>query len=240
MYMEIMICAGHGPNTPGKRSPDGMREYEFNSRVADVMKAELEKYEGVTVYFAHEPKRDVPLKERTDRANALEVDLYFSIHANANSGKMGDWGGIDTFVYIDNPAKSRKLADVVQRNLIASTKLRNRGVKTADFHVLRKTDMDAILVEHGFMDSRTDLPLLKSDAYRVLCGKTNVKSIAEVYGLKLKPVAKPKPVVKPAAVVPGTFYRVVTGSFSDRDNAEKRIAELKKAGFESFLDVYKK
>lgn len=190
--MKIMLDAGHGPNTPGKRSPDGMKEYEFNRRVADVMKTELEKYEGVTVYFAHDDKRDMPLKERTDKANKIFVDLFVSIHANANTGVMGAWGGIDTFIYKTNPVGARKLAEVIQRNLIAATGLRNRGVKTADFHVLRETNMTAVLIEHGFMDSTTDLPFLKSDAYRVLCGQTNVKSIAEFYGLKLK--AQPKPV----------------------------------------------
>lgn len=201
--MKIVLDAGHGYSTPGKRSPDGMKEYEFNRRVAAVMKAELEKYEGVTVYFTHSDSRDVPLKERTDRANALKVDLFFSIHANANTGKMGDWGGIDSFIYTSNPKEARRLAEVVQRNLIAETKLRNRGVKMADFHVLRETRMTAILVEHGFMDSRTDLPFLKSDAYRVLCAKSNVKSIAEVYRLKLKagavqPEVKPNPAPAPA------------------------------------------
>lgn len=200
--MKIMLDAGHGYSTPGKRSPDGMKEYEFNRRVAEVMKTELEKYEGVTVYFAHDDSRDVPLKERTDRANVLKVDLFVSIHANANTGKMGAWGGIDTFIYKTNPAGARKLAEVIQRNLIAATGLRNRGVKTADFHVLRETNMNAVLLEHGFMDSTTDLPFLKSDAYRVLCGQTNVKSIAEVYGLKLK--AQPKQVEIAVEVKPAT------------------------------------
>jgi N-acetylmuramoyl-L-alanine amidase len=196
--MKILLDAGHGYSTPGKRSPDGMKEYEFNRAVAYIMKTELEKYEGVTVYMAHDDSRDVPLRERTDKANRLGVNLYFSIHANASTGQMGAWGGIDSFIYKTNPADARKIAEVVQRNLIAATGLRNRGVKCEDFHVLRETHMTAILVEHGFMDSVTDLPLLKSDAYRVLCGQTNAKSIAEVYGLKLKKEAvkvadKPKP-----------------------------------------------
>ncbi|WP_427036654.1 N-acetylmuramoyl-L-alanine amidase [Cytobacillus pseudoceanisediminis] len=217
--MKIVLDAGHHLSTPGKRSPDGMREFEFNSRVADVMKAELEKYEGVTAYFAHDSKRDVPLKERTNRANALKADLFFSIHANANTGKMGDWGGIDSFIYTSNPKEARKLAEVVQRNLIASTKLRNRGVKMADFHVLRETNMTAILVEHGFMDSRTDLPFLKSDAYRVLCAKSNVKSIAEVYGLKLKQA--PKPAKEDAKV---------SEEYKMSAYEEKVVAELKRLG----------
>jgi N-acetylmuramoyl-L-alanine amidase len=195
--MKIMLDAGHGYSTPGKRSPDGMKEYEFNKRVTDVMKEALEKYEDVTVYFAHDDSRDVPLKERTDLANKLAVDLFVSIHANANTGKMGDWGGIDTFVYTTKPKDAVALANVIQRNLISATGLRNRGVKPADFHVLRETNMTAVLIEHGFMDSTTDLPLLKSDVYRKLCGETNAKSIADVYGLKRKLEA---PVIEVASV----------------------------------------
>jgi N-acetylmuramoyl-L-alanine amidase len=191
--MRIMIDAGHGPNTPGKRSPDGMQEFNFNSRVADVMKAELEKYEGVTVLFAHESGRDVPLAERTKNANAQKVDVYVSLHADALNGVMGGHGGATTFVYKTNPVQARKLAEVIQRNLIAANGLRNRGVKTADFHVLRETNMTAVLIEHGFMDSTTDLPKLKDDGFRVLCGQTNAKSLAEFYGLKRKEEPKPSP-----------------------------------------------
>jgi N-acetylmuramoyl-L-alanine amidase len=145
------------------------------------VKAELAKYEGVTVYFAHEQGRDVPLRERTDRANKLGVDLYVSLHANAGGGT-----GIETFVHPKSSAKSREVAEVIQRNLIKATGMRDRGVKTADFHVVRETKMPAMLIEHGFMDHADDLPKLKSDAFRVLCAQTNVKSIAEVYKLKLK------------------------------------------------------
>ncbi|WP_180968057.1 N-acetylmuramoyl-L-alanine amidase [Cytobacillus massiliigabonensis] len=182
MTLKIMLDAGHGPNTPGKRSPDGsLREFHFNSRVADVMRAELEKYEGVTVYFAHEQLRDVPLKERTDRANKLGVDVYVSLHANAGGGT-----GIETFVHPKSSAKSREVAKAIQAALIKATGMVDRGVKTADFHVLRETDMPAVLIEHGFMDNAADLPKLKDDAFRVLCAKTNVKALTQVYGLKRK------------------------------------------------------
>ena len=81
--MKIMLNAGHGYNTPGKRSPDGMGEYEFNRAVANHAKRLLAEYKDVTVYFAHSDSRDVPLQERTNNANRLKVDVYVSIHANA-------------------------------------------------------------------------------------------------------------------------------------------------------------
>lgn len=43
--------------------------------------------------------------------------------------------------------------------------------------------------------------------------------------------------MKKAAVANKTMYRVITGSFADKDNAEARMAELKKAGFDSFIDL---
>lgn len=235
--LKVMLDAGHGPNTPGKRSPDGMREYEFNKAVADAMKAELARYDGVGVYFTHDDGRDVPLKERTDRANRLGVDVFVSLHANALAGRMGDHGGIETFAHTSKPAEAVKLAQAIQSALIKATGLRNRGVKYANFHVLRETKMTAILIEHGFMDSTTDLPKLKSKDYRELCGKTNAETLAKFYGLKKK--EKPK---KAAAMAEEKtkYYRVVTGSFTDRKNAENRIEALEKAGFKSFIDIYEK
>ncbi|MGM0836058.1 MAG: N-acetylmuramoyl-L-alanine amidase [Bacillota bacterium] len=218
--MKIILDAGHGFSTIGKRSPDGMREYEFNRVVAQYMKAALEQYEGVAVKFTHDDKRDVPLVERTNTANKWGADLLVSLHANAYQGKMGAHGGIDTFVY-GTVGHSYKIAQIVQRNLIAATGLRNRGVKVANFHMLRETDMPAILIEHGFMDSTTDLPFLKSDAYRKLCGETNAKSVAEYYGLKRKSAPKPAPAPPQEEEKPFMLEKaIIIGSFADYPAAE--------------------
>lgn len=192
VLMKIALDAGHGFDTPGKRSPDGMKEYEFNRVVAHHMKTELETYEGVEVFFTHDDKRDVPLVERTNRANKLGATLFISIHADAFQGVMGTHGGITTFTYSASGI-AFNLAQLIQRNLTKTTGLRNRGVKTANFHVLRETKMPSVLIEHGFMDSTTDLPKLKSEEYRKLCAITNATSIAEFYNLKKKTVKATQP-----------------------------------------------
>jgi N-acetylmuramoyl-L-alanine amidase len=241
----VVLDAGHGgrdskgiPTTPGKRSPDGMLEYDFNSRVAEVMKAELEKYEGLSVYFTHESGRDVPLQERTGKANKLKADVFVSIHANANAGVMGDHGGIETFVYTTKPKEATALATKVQAELVKATGLRNRGVKYGNFHVLRETYMTAILIEHGFMDSKTDLPKLKSEEFRKLCAETNVKALAEFYGLKRKPAPAPAPkpvVVAAAKTKPNVLYKVQVGAFASKENAEKLAKQLNKDGYNTYI-----
>jgi len=194
--MRIVIDAGHGPETPGKRSPDGsLREYQFNSAVARYVADELlHGYEGVEILMTHSDARDVPLKERTDRANAWGADVFVSIHANAAGEGWSSAQGIETYVYTTRPAAATKLAEAVHRNLIRATGRPDRGVKTANFHVLRETKMPAILVECGFMTNREECELLKSDDYRRKCAAAIVQGIVETYGLKVKksaPVAAP-------------------------------------------------
>lgn len=234
--MKIMLDAGHGYNTPGKRSPDGMREYEFNRVVAQYAKQLLENHENVTVYFAHSETKDISLQERTSKANRLNVDCYVSIHANAYGTGWNNVRGIETFVYTSRPKESTQLAQKVQSNLVIATGLPNRGVKTANFHVLRETKMAAILVECGFMTNKEEVKLLRSDIFRKTCAEAIVKGLREQYKLKLKkPVeANKEPVeVKKEPVEPN--YTVQVGPIKAKEKAEELVQRLKKEGFEATL-----
>lgn len=233
--MKIMLDAGHGPNTPGKRSPDGIKEYEFNRDIANKIKQELENYEGVTIYFAHDDKRDVSLIERTNKANSLKVDVYISLHVNALDGRMGNHGGIETYVYTTKPKEAYALAQRIQAELIEATGLRDRGVKTANFHVLRETRMTALLIETGFMDSRTDLPKLKTASFRKLLGKTIASSIATYYQLKRKKVVSPSKNLPISNSSPVKIYKVQVGAFEKRENAERLAKELKRKGYDILI-----
>lgn len=187
--MKIVIDAGHGYNTAGKRCPDGsMREWEFNNVVAKYVADELARYVGVTTKFTHDTtgKTDVPLITRTKEANAWPADILVSIHANAAGNVWSNANGIETFVYSLGSVNSVKLAKAVQTQLIAKTGRRDRGVKSGNLHMVRETKMPAILVECGFMDNREESALLKTDAYRRKCAEAIVEGIASVYGLKRK------------------------------------------------------
>jgi hypothetical protein len=187
MMARFILDAGHGPETAGKRSPDGsLREFHFNSVVADLLKEALLQYEGVEIQFAHESNRDVPLKERTDKANAWNADLYFSIHANAYGSGWNDAEGVETYIYTSKPNEAMILAAEVQNRLIRETGRVNRGVKTKDLHVLRETAMTAILAECGFMTNKEEAELLKSAAYRQKCARAFETAIVNTYKLELK------------------------------------------------------
>lgn len=186
--MNIAIDAGHGPQTAGKQSPDGsLREFQFNHAAAGYVRELLQQYVQVQTRMMHaeDGSRDVPLKERTDAANRWRADLYISIHANASGSSWSSAEGIETYVYTSPSSASLRLAEAVQRQLVNRTGRRDRGVKRANFHVLRETAMPAILVECGFMTHPEEVRLLQADSYRRLCAQAIAAGVAEVYGLKL-------------------------------------------------------
>ncbi|MBD8067501.1 N-acetylmuramoyl-L-alanine amidase [Bacillus sp. PS06] len=222
--MKIVIDAGHGYQTAGKRSKDGLREYEFNRQVAMFTKTLLEQYEKVSVFFTHSDERDVPLKERTNKANQLAADVFVSIHANAfGSGEWNSAGGIETYMYTSKPKGASELARLVQRQLCEKTKRKDRGVKTADFYVLRETKMTAILCECGFMTNYEEAQLLKSKAYQQLCAEAIVEALCSYYSISRKSNEDPKQ------------YAVQVGVFEEKPNAEKLIKELKSKGYDALI-----
>lgn len=219
-----MLDAGHGYNSSGKRSPDGLREYEFNRAVANYAKQLLKTHKNVTVYFSHSDHRDEPLTARTDKANSLNVEVFVSIHANAfGSGGWNDVGGLETYVYLSRPPEAIQLAQKIQHNLVLATGLENRGVKTADFHVLRETKMDAVLVECGFMTNRREARLLRTETYRKAVAEGIVKALTEQFKLQRKDNA-PK------------VFKVQAGAFESERNAKELAARLKSAGFDAYIE----
>lgn len=167
----IILDAAHGPNTPGKRSPDGrLLEFHFSSEVAELLKHYL-LLEGIDVFCTHENGRDVPLSERASLANRLNADAFVSIHANAYGTGWNEANGIETYKYPQTGKQTTLLAELIHRSMLSACERKDRGVKTANFAVLRETKMPAVLVECGFMTNREELGLLLSKAYRVQCAR---------------------------------------------------------------------
>lgn len=216
MAFKIAIDAGHGLNTAGKRTPAGEREWTFNNLVALAAIAELNTYSNVQILRVDDPtgKTDVSLNARAAKANAWGADVYISIHHNANTGKWGTWSGVETFVMegTSSNANAMKLAKAVHPRLVSAMGIKDRGVKAANFAVLRQTRMPAILTEGGYMDSSIDIIKMRNKTIMNNQGKSIATGVALYLGAQKKAgsvAAKPTPVVKPV-VKPATsdLFRV--------------------------------
>ena len=188
--MIIALDAGHSLVTAGKRIPinianivGNMHEWEFNSAVANKVANKLSEYENISTFRSDDTtgNTDIPLNTRVKNINAKGANLVISIHANAGGGT-----GIETFVYKKTLVGSMNVATVIQRNIIAYTGLKDRGVKADNFAIVRDTKMNAVLIECGFMDTLGDAKLLVSDGYREQVANSIIASLVELYGLKKK------------------------------------------------------
>ena len=191
--VKLAFDAGHGLYTSGKQTPDGEKEWSFNNAVLNAFANELKKYYGIEMLRVDDPtgKVDVPLKQRTDKANSWKADYYISFHHNANTSKWGTWTGVETFVYdkTTNP-KSIGLANAIHPALVKGYGLRDRGIKRGNLHIVRETNCAAILVEGGFMDSTIDIKVLRDKAKLENSGRLMAQAFAKYTNLKLKEVEK--------------------------------------------------
>lgn len=228
---KIALGAGHGINTPGKRclkslDPNETREWWLNDRICDHVESLLKDYAGYSLLRlddSDDGEENPALADRVSRANTWGADFYLSVHHNAGvNGGAG--GGIVAFSHPRSSKVSVEWRDALYDALIAHTGLKgNRSTPkaTSDLYVLRKTTMPAVLLELGFMDSRSDVPVILTDEYAQNCAKAIVEVLAKRGKLTKK---------KPSAV-----YRVQVGAFSKETNAKKLAAELKSKGYTTHI-----
>jgi len=195
------VCAldyGHGKNVfpPSKgvyKNGKGYHEYDFNSDVGEQIRHILEGH-GVKVLVTQPPHgNDVGLDHRTDLANREKADLFASIHANAG---VPDAQGACAFAW-ESFHDANKCADLVVKYLKEQgIDLHGNGRHYSqlgawtNFHVLRETDMSAILIEHGFMTNDHDFENIfgsNKEDYRRKCAIADAKAILDYFNITYKP-----------------------------------------------------
>lgn len=163
MTIKVCIDAGHGGHDPGAVN-GSKHEAVAALAIAKKVGAKL-KAKGVTVKYTRSSDKYVTLADRCRISNEFGADAFVSIHLNSATNK--DATGIETWRYEKVGAKTKKLADNVQTELIGVTGARNRGVKTTTtLYVLKHTVASAVLVECGFISNSMESKKLFTENYQ--------------------------------------------------------------------------
>lgn len=193
--LKLVIDAGHGLNTPGKRcmkklDENQTREWWLNSRIAEKIETLLGDYTGWALLRADDPtgKKDVSLSARVKAANNFDADFYLSLHHNAGvNGGAG--GGIVAYIAKSASEESAQWQKALYEELIAATGLKGNRAKPLckkNYYVVKHTKMPAVLLELGFMDSKTDVPVILSEGYADKAAAAVVRALVSGGGLKEK------------------------------------------------------
>lgn len=176
----IVVDPGHGGYDPGAVGRSfNLTEKSVNLDTS-LRLARLLESTGARVILTRSTDVFITLGQRAAMANNTRADLYISIHANAHPNPA--IGGTET--YYDTayrPGDSRRLAVLVQQELAAGLGLRNIGVKTANFHVIRNTTMPSILVELAFLSNTREESLLNQASFRQRGAEAILRGITRYY-----------------------------------------------------------
>lgn len=180
--MTILIDSGHGENTSGKRSPNGiLKEWAWNKDCAKIV-IETLKAKGYNVVPVNPEDEDISLSQRVSRINKYGKDsILISIHINA-AGDGTDWmkaRGWSIWTSVGQ-TKSDNLATFIFAE--AEKKWGEKRVRKdksdgdvdyeEEFYILRKSVCPAVLIEHFFMDNKED--------YDYLCSPDSIYDCADV------------------------------------------------------------
>lgn len=177
---------------------------------------------GVLIDEIRNYDKTISLKERSKYENKKNYDFFISFHRNAFKPEKAN--GVETYIYLKASPKAKTLANNIQKSLVKLGFL-DRGLKTANFHVLRETRAPAILIEIGFIDSSLDNKIFVEKKEKI------AKAISKAILQELNVEHKEKKEDKDEEIL----YRVIAGTFKLIENAEKRVKALKNIGFDSYI-----
>lgn len=168
----IVLDPGHGGRDSGAVGKHS-EEKDIVLALAHRTQRQLQKH-GYEVLLTRSDDQFIPLLKRSEKANRADADLFVSLHVNAvdNAGVRG----IETFALTPPGApstygssraatsangddfirRSMRLGYEIQRQLVGATQAKDRGLRRADFAVLRETKAPAVLVEAGFITNRQE------------------------------------------------------------------------------------
>lgn len=157
----VIVDPGHGGPDPGAVGIGGLQEKEITLDISRQLAALLEQ-QGVQAVLTRSNDIDLDLEPRVALAERSNATLFVSIHANSISLSRPEINGLETYYYNTGLG----LAKSIHNSVLQGTGVRDRGVRSARFYVLRRTSMPSVLVEVGFVTGREDAAKLSSASYR--------------------------------------------------------------------------
>lgn len=156
----VVLDPGHGGHDRGASIG-----YVFEKHLAlDTARRveQLLKQSGLKVVMTRSRDVFIPLPDRAAAGNRNNNAIFVSIHYNYNRGGSGN--GVESYYH---HSAGYSLASYIQAYLVQRTRMTNRGVKTANFHVIRNTTRNpAVLIECGFVSNADERSHMLTGEFR--------------------------------------------------------------------------
>ena len=213
MAVTVALDAGHGGYDSGAVH-EGRREKDDNLEITLAVGEILERNGVNVVYTRTEDVYDSPIR-KAQIVNESGADYFISFHRNS-SPMDEQYSGVETLLYDENGIKA-EMAQAINAEL-AKVGFRDLGLNIRrDLAVLRRTQMPALLVELGFINTDADNALL--DARFDDVAQAIANGVLQIIGEEIGP--------KPGTGMPvSEVYAVQVGLFRNPENADNLYQEM--------------
>lgn len=158
----IVLDPGHGGYDTGAIGY-GHQVLEKNLTLETVKElARKLRQAGAHVILTRHNDTFISLQGRVDVAKKYNADAFISIHYN--SSLYPNAHGVTSYYYTKK--KDRPLALAIQQMLVKETDRQNRGVRFANYHVLRTNPQPATLLELGFISDPWEEHVVETSSYQ--------------------------------------------------------------------------
>ena len=216
MPYSIMLDAGHGGSDPGAVY-QGRQEKDDALRLTLAV-GEILQNNGIDVEYTRTTDVYESPYQKAMEANNAGVDFFISIHRNSFPVD-NEVMGVESLVY-DLSGLKYQMAQEINAQL-ETVGFVDLGVTARpNLVVLKRTEMPAVLVEVGFINSDVDNRIFDE----------NFEDIAQAIAMGILDT------LNNAGVIRENHYRVQVGLFRNWNNAGRLLAELEEQGFPAYID----
>ena len=183
MSKRVYVGIGHGGSDPGAVA-NGFKEKDLTLSIGKYCNERLRQY-GIETKISRTTDIDSSINSKVSASNAFGADVCMDIHINAGGGD-----GSEVY-YSHTSAPGKKLAQSIV-DAMSAIGQNTRGIKTRlsssgndYFGMIRDTNAPAVLVECAFIDNKTDIQIINTEAKRKVFGYAIADGVAKCLGVKL-------------------------------------------------------
>ncbi|MGG0178617.1 N-acetylmuramoyl-L-alanine amidase family protein [Gottfriedia acidiceleris] len=182
--LKLYLDPGHGGSDSGAVG-NGLKEKDLTLDIALRIRDLLNNYNDVEVRMSRSTDTDRSLSERTNDANSWGASYFLSVHINSFNTSAS---GYEDYIYdgLSDTSTSAQYQNDLHPEIVKVNGLTDRGKKKANFHVLRESNMPAILTENGFIDNASDAAKLKDPNWRQKVAQGHINGLVKAFNLTAK------------------------------------------------------
>jgi N-acetylmuramoyl-L-alanine amidase len=171
----IILDPGHGGGDNGTTGVRGTLEKELTLRTALLLNDKL-RAAGANVILTRTSDSYFSLRSRVSTAHYHGADAFVSLHYDSILDRSVR--GMTTYYY---HSFQRSLAEAVHSSTVTQTKLKDRGARFGDYHVLRENNQNAILLELGYLSNPSEETTVNSAQYQELAATGIFNGLAKYF-----------------------------------------------------------